>query len=115
MDDLRQACYPQNRMPSFKHIEVCCGKACGPAGSAKIKEQLMRSYAVSGVEIVECGCTGRCEHCCTIVVDGIAVSDLTPSNLKDVFLNDPDQAIASAQEQDTQSTSLLDDALEKLF
>lgn len=102
-------------MSSFKKIEVCCGKACGPAGSKKIKEQLIHVLADSGVEIVERGCTGRCEHACTIVIDGTAISDLSPSNLDNAFLNNPDTAIECAQKQEAQSAASLDGILEKLF
>lgn len=75
----------------------------------------MRAYADSDIEIVERGCTGRCEHCCTIVVDGTVLSDLLPSNLTNDFLKNPDSAITRAQKRDEQNGTSLDNALEKLF
>ncbi len=72
---------------------------------------LEQEYAKQGIEITETLCCGRCEHSCTIVVDEQPISDLSPENLKKNFIDDPNQAVKHAQEQDKKASAALDKLL----
>lgn len=102
-------------MPLFKKIAVCHGKSCSLAGAASIKKILEKQYDASGIEIVERECCGRCEHSCTIVVDGQPISDMSPDNLRALFLDNPEQALADAAKRDDDALAALDTILSDDF
>jgi len=96
----------------MKKISVCHGKTCGPAGAPRILETLKQTYVHLGIEVVVRDCCGKCEHHNSIQInDGIIISDLAPATLEEKFINDPDRAIAKAQQDARDAIKKLDDLL----
>lgn len=103
---------------SMKKISVCHGKSCGPGGAARILHALREEYEKRGVPVVERGCCGRCERHNTIVIeedDGteVRVSDLSPSSIKEQFIDHEEDAIAKAREEERAVLEKLDDVLNR--
>lgn len=99
-------------MNQFKKIGVCHGKTCGPAGAARIKKILEDEYGES-VEIVERLCCGRCDdHNSIVIDDSVTVSHLSPENVRESFITDPDAAIRCAREEEKKIQEQLDAALD---
>lgn len=103
---------------SMKKIAVCHGKSCGPGGAARIMHALREEYEKRGIPVTERGCCGRCERHNTIVIeedDGteMRVSDLSPSSIKEQFIDREEDAIAKAREEEKAALEKLDDVLNR--
>ncbi len=100
---------------SIKRIEVCHGPTCGPAGGERIKMILENELAEQGVAVIERGCCGNCEKHNNIMVDGVLVQKLTPTTVREQFLNRIDAALDQAQgeavERDNELMKFLDSDL----
>lgn len=104
---------------SMKKISVCHGKKCGPGGAAQLMKTLKEEYETKGIPVEERGCCGRCERHNTIVVlddndSEVIVSDLTPSKIRDHFINDPVPVIEKARVEQEEAMKKIDDVLDGL-
>ena len=84
-------------MKKITRIEVCHGTTCGTHGAQRIKRLLQDEYKEVDTVIIERTCCGRCKFNNTIVVDGVAVSRLSPETVKEKFVDRPEQALEDAK------------------
>lgn len=99
----------------MKKIAVCCGKSCGPAGSARVRERLEKEYADTGINVLTRDCCGRCERSISIEIDdSVVVSDLTHANLEKQFINNPETAIEKARKEHEDAMNTIDAVLDDL-
>lgn len=96
---------------NIKKIQVCHGPTCGTHGAQKIKQILQEEYKDQSIEVVERECCGRCKYNNTIIVDDVAISRLSPENIKEEFIKDPASAIEKSKKEDLDSIIKLESFL----
>ncbi len=99
-------------MKKFNEIRVCHGPTCGTHGAEQIMGALKNAYSKDGTEITERLCCGRCKYNNTIVVDGQTVSNLSPQNIQQTFISNPDETLEKAKEFEKNIVRDLDEILE---